>query len=1177
MAGRVGTGSTNLVSASPFLGGLNTELSGVVDSTDFTRDELNMIIRPDGTRSRRFGIDYEELFKLSKDPVEVGNTRLAFNCILWDDTNHPEDAVTNKEVSTYIVCQVGGKIIFYKQIDGEPFSANEVDDFQIDLKDYRLDETDDVSYQTERCSFEVAYGTLFITSKAIQTIMLRSPSPDKERPVIADQKPYCTIACESYDGPHQRVGRLTVGSSIYNSFYRFFINGVEIGLLEQEPDHPWPTSLVLAEFFNSLPEEVRKGITAVPYETTVREYPSYGSMSWTPYDEITFKGSSIQDRGTKISFQRVGHYYRSGKARAMDETRSAVLRGGQEYKANSKGFELYIRDTSVGAEDYLNIDTAPEKCSYAHLYNLLNQGWTINLLADYYKASSSEAAPSSKSFPANNLAQQYLKDSTTTKFKPEALLNTTFGNTPAARGHVLLNFFNQDRVAETDLVKAMEDLVEAIVDAGVSVTLDDIRDKLLPEGPAPVESEEEMAYRQVPVIRPRKNFVADVLHYAGRMFYLVGDTLLYSQVISEDLDRVGDCYTEADPTSEILSDIVESDGGTISLPDIGEGIRLQLIGPYLVVFGTKGTRYIAGTDNNIFTATAYSSGVLPVMTTQAPDSFVETEMGIFYWGKTNIVALGLENGAVSPQDLTTSRIQSFYGKITNAQHKYCKGVYSAATKKIYWFYPSDPENNPRKLDKILVLDLLHMAFLPQEISAGKTSEEEDAVKETPEIVSGLAVKTPFKNVKEYPITATTETNYFVKGIAKSTVGTLDMTKEYDYTKPENGLLFIPDESTKGTRAIRISTRFNLSRIKTFNDILQLYLDVNKGPIQYGEGSRVFSLEYIPDDRKLFWNYRHTSPGVWEGLYSTGYTLEPNKTYDIDIIISNQVISNQDSTNTSVFLRIAEEGGAYQRFETEYTSKGFEDIFTDSVVLCLGGNCAGYSSFGNDMMQGTIDLSKTTLEKWIGGEGYKNIFSLRDAESSEIVDDNGVKILADDPIESEEFTYESSILLCLDVANAKVTFGDFRSNLLRDWVAGDWEGNGYLFDSYLISHPMTCTGINQYGQRISTPVTQKSLPNVITGFRRTETGATTEGEYLYPSACQGSVLWNWATSGQFGKWDAPQEFYRPNKRTIFTDGYIFNRTNIRGLGRAYQLKLESVEDKQFILESISFNVQNDGRI
>lgn len=173
MAGRVGTGSTNLVSASPFLGGLNTELSGVVDSTDFTRDELNMIIRPDGTRSRRFGVDYEELFKLSKYPVEVSNTRLAFNCILWDDTNHPEDAVTNKEVSTYIVCQVGGKIIFYKQIDGEPFSANEVEDFQIDLKDYRLDETDDVSYKTERCSFEVAYGTLFITSKAIQTIMLR--------------------------------------------------------------------------------------------------------------------------------------------------------------------------------------------------------------------------------------------------------------------------------------------------------------------------------------------------------------------------------------------------------------------------------------------------------------------------------------------------------------------------------------------------------------------------------------------------------------------------------------------------------------------------------------------------------------------------------------------------------------------------------------------------------------------------------------------------------------------------------------------------------------------------------------------------------------------------------------------------------------------------------------------
>ena len=41
--------------------------------------------------------------------------------------------------------------------------------------------------------------------------------------------------------------------------------------------------------------------------------------------------------------------------------------------------------------------------------------------------------------------------------------------------------------------------------------------------------------------------------------------------------------------------------------------------------------------------------------------------------------------------------------------------------------------------------------------------------------------------------------------------------------------------------------------------------------------------------------------------------------------------------------------------------------------------------------------------------------------------------------------------------------------------------------------------------------------------------------------------------------------------------IINKTNIRGLGRAYQVKLESVEGSQFILEGIVYDLKNDGRI
>ena len=201
-----------------------------------------------------------------------------------------------------------------------------------------------------------------------------------------------------------------------------------------------------------------------------------------------------------------------------------------------------------------------------------------------------------------------------------------------------------------------------------------------------------------------------------------------------------------------------------------------------------------------------------------------------------------------------------------------------------------------------------------------------------------------------------------------------------------------------------------------------------------------------------------------------------------------------------------------------------------------------------------------------------------ATGYEVLDNEDKKILADNPIDSEAFTYESSILVCLDVANMKVTFGDFRNNLLKDWTAGDWNGDGYIFDSYLISHPMNSTSASQFtGRRITDLVHTKNMPYLVTYFRRTETGELTDGSYIYPSQCQGSILWDWRTSGREGKWSSPTDLYRPNKRTILDNGYIINKTNIRGLGRAYQVKLESVEGSQFILEGIVYDLKNDGRI
>ena len=254
------------------------------------------------------------------------------------------------------------------------------------------------------------------------------------------------------------------------------------------------------------------------------------------------------------------------------------------------------------------------------------------------------------------------------------------------------------------------------------------------------------------------------------------------------------------------------------------------------------------------------------------------------------------------------------------------------------------------------------------------------------------------------------------------------------------------------------------------------------------------------------------------------------------------------------------------------------------VLTLWGFASDILTTANTVTITSLDgLTTRTVTKTNTTMNNINIQVLERAPSKDtymkyLIQGPDYNVLADNPIDSEEFTYESSVLVCLDVANMKITFGDFRNNLLKDWTAGDWNGDGYNYSSYLISHPMNATETSSFtGRRITDLVHTKNLPYLITYFRRTETGELTTGELIYPSGCQGSILWDWRTSGVQGKWSSPTELYRPHKNTLFENGYIINKTNVRGLGRAYQIKLESDEAKQFILEGLVYDLKNDGRI
>lgn len=115
------------------------------------------------------------------------------------------------------------------------------------------------------------------------------------------------------------------------------------------------------------------------------------------------------------------------------------------YKFIPEEFTLYIRDLD-GVEDGLRVDEMPsgetlendpyKGLSNEHFYNLLNQGWTDDDMIQFVK--------DKNKWPSNNL-QWFVGKDDSGNYNTEKLLQQYFGNTPAPKGHFIIDYFNEDR------------------------------------------------------------------------------------------------------------------------------------------------------------------------------------------------------------------------------------------------------------------------------------------------------------------------------------------------------------------------------------------------------------------------------------------------------------------------------------------------------------------------------------------------------------------------------------------------------------------------------------------------------------------------------------------------------------------------------------------------------------
>lgn len=427
--------------------------------------------------------------------------------------------------------------------------------------------------------------------------------------------------------------------------------------------------------------------------------------------------------------------------------------------------DIKIRDFK-GIDDELAIDERPSTLARNHYYNLRNQGWTDTNIKKFGNVASSVdlcnearsgteplfsgepsgfgtnsqifrdlvtnafAAAGGFLWPSNSdiMTVGIVTDSSgDLVFDGSFIRNDFLGNTPAPKGHFILDAFAQD------------------LDAALGCPGTGSR-----------------AYATRPVA---------VAFHQGRAFYStptstqrISGIFFSQQLITKE--RIGNCFQEADPTAQDINDLVDTDGGFLPMPGAGEILALREIGNGVVAIATNGVWFVTGADGSGLTATniklskASSTGAL------SASSIVEAEGSIIYFGIDGIMQITVnELGELAVANITQKSIQTFYINISAASRRDAAGVYIPEQRKIFWGYRDAlAASTPTTIsfDRLLVLDFEIQGFY-------KYSIGEDATQKLPEIVGMSLVKPLTEGTSTTPVTDLTGAVVLAEDLTQVTI------------------------------------------------------------------------------------------------------------------------------------------------------------------------------------------------------------------------------------------------------------------------------------------------------------------------------------------------------------------------------------------------------------------------
>jgi len=360
--------------------------------------------------------------------------------------------------------------------------------------------------------------------------------------------------------------------------------------------------------------------------------------------------------------------------------------------------DIKVRDI-WGVDDGLAEDNRPSSLSNSHKYNLRNQGWNTSIVT----VSGADALSYTKStigvYPSNSDIWTLGKISNPSsgdyeKYDANVLKKNSTSKYQVARGSFIIDAFNRgnSRMTVSDVTSGLP----ADQEQGKISTIAAYAQRLFYSG---ISSSVTGSDARSP-------------NYSGYIFF--------SKVIQSNND-LGKCYQEADPTAPDINDLIDSDGGSIQIPEATRIIKIVASQASLLVFAENGVWEVYG-DTNGFVATSFQASKISTNGVLNGDSVVNVNGTFIYWSKAGIYMLSTESasGRFKAESLSLTTVQTLFLQIPDIGKNYCKGFYDEKENRVRWLYNDSinysESNYINKYNKELVLDVTLQAWYINTIS-----------------------------------------------------------------------------------------------------------------------------------------------------------------------------------------------------------------------------------------------------------------------------------------------------------------------------------------------------------------------------------------------------------------------------------------------------------------------------